>query len=105
MEKFLLAALVGVIAGAVDVLPMALKKVPLITLAVPFTHWIAVALLTAYVQAPVPSWAKGILVALVTTIPVLIDYSQRKPESVLPILAISIGLGAVVGWATGRFAV
>jgi hypothetical protein len=105
MEKLMFAALIGLIAGAVDIIPMALKKVALAQLAVPFTHWVAVAMLTAYVQAPLPSWAKGILVALGTTIPVLIDYSQRKPESVLPILAISIGLGAIVGWATGRFAI
>jgi energy-coupling factor transporter transmembrane protein EcfT len=104
MEKLLIATLIGAVAGGIDVLPMALRRTSVMTLAVPFTHWIGVAILCAYVRMPIAPWAQGLCVALLTTVPVLIDYSQRKPEAVLPVFGMTLVIGAVVGWATGRFA-
>ncbi len=104
MSKLLIALLIGAAAGALDIIPMLLRKAPWHEVAVPFVHWLMLGVLIAYVQMPVHPALKGSIVAVMTTLPILISYSQTKPGAVLPILGISIVLGAVVGWLTQRYA-
>jgi hypothetical protein len=104
MNKLFIALLIGAGAGALDIIPMLLRKAPWHEVAVPFTHWLMLGVLIAYVQMPLHPALKGAIVAVMTTLPTLISYSQTKPGAVLPILGISIILGAAVGWLTQRFA-
>jgi hypothetical protein len=100
MSKLLTALLVGAGAGLLDIIPMLLRKAPWHEIAVPFVHWLMLGVLIAYIKFPMHPMLKGSLVAVMTTLPTLIAYSQTKPGSVLPILGICIGLGAAVGWLT-----
>jgi hypothetical protein len=104
MTKLMMALLIGAGAGVLDIIPMLLRKAAWHEIAVPFVHWLMLGVLIAYVQMPVHPALKGSIVAVMTTLPILIGYSQSKPNAVLPILGISIVLGAVVGWLTHRFA-
>ncbi len=104
MSKLLIALLIGAAAGALDTVPMLLRKAPWHEVAVPFVHWLMLGVLIAYVQMPVHPALKGSIVAAMTTLPILISYSQTKPGAVLPILGIGIVLGAAVGWLTHQFA-
>jgi hypothetical protein len=105
MNKLLFALLIGAGAGALDIIPLLLRKAAWHEMAVPFVHWLMLGVLIAYVQMPVHPALKGTIVAVMTTLPILISYSQTKPGAVLPILGISVVLGAVVGWLTHRFAI
>jgi hypothetical protein len=104
MSKLFTALLIGAAAGALDTIPMLLRKAAWHETAVPFVHWLMLGVLIAYVHMPLHPALKGSLVALMTTLPILISYSQTKPSAVLPILGITIVLGAAVGWLTARFA-
>lgn len=104
MNKLLAALLIGAAAGVLDTFPMLLRKAPLHEVAVPLVHWLMLGVLIAYVQMPVHPALKGSAVAVMTTLPTLISYSQTKPGAVLPILGMSVVLGAVVGWLTQRYA-
>jgi hypothetical protein len=104
MNKLLTALLIGAGAGLLDTIPMLLRKASWPEIAVPFTHWLMLGVLIAYVQMPLHPALKGSIVALMTTVPILITYSQTKPSAVMPIFLISIALGATVGWLTQRFA-
>jgi hypothetical protein len=104
MNKLLIAMLIGAGAGALDVIPMLLRKAAWQDIAVAFVHWQMLGVLIAYVQMPVHPALKGSIVGVMTTLPILISYSQTKPGAVLPILGISIVLGAAVGWLTHRIA-
>jgi hypothetical protein len=104
MTKLLMALLIGAGAGVLDTIPMMMRKTPWHEMAVPFAHWLMLGILIAYVQMPLHPMIKGSIVAVMTTVPTLIAYSQTKPNAVLPIFVISIVLGAVVGWLTNRFA-
>lgn len=103
MNKLLIALLIGAAAGTLDTIPMLLRKAPWHEVAVPFVHWLMLGVLIAYVQMPLHPALKGSVVAVMTTLPMLISYSQSKPGAVLPVLGISIVLGAVVGWLTQQF--
>jgi hypothetical protein len=107
MQKFLIALGIGIAAGALDIVPMALRRAELVVMASPFVHWVVTALVIAYIRTPLAPWpwAQGSLVAVLSSLPVLITYSKTNPQSVLPILGISIVLGALVGLATAKLAV
>jgi hypothetical protein len=104
MSKLIAALLIGAGAGALDVFPMLLRKAPWQEVAVPFVHWLMLGVLIAYVQMPLHPALKGSVVAVMTTVPILISYSQTKPGAVLPILGMSVLLGAAVGWLNHRYA-
>jgi hypothetical protein len=104
MNKLFFALLIGACAGALDIIPMLLRRAAWHDIAVPFVHWLMLGVLIAYVHMPLHPTLKGLIVAVMTTLPILISYSQTKPDAVLPILGISIVLGAAVGWLTHRFA-
>jgi hypothetical protein len=103
MQKLFIALSIGLVAATVDIAPMLIKKVPVNVWIVPFVHWIVLGVLIAYVRMPLPMWASGSIVAILSALPTLITYSQTKPQSVLPIAAISIVLGGIVGLANQRF--
>lgn len=107
MHKFLIALGIGIAAGALDIIPMALRRAELHAMATPFVHWVVTTLFIAYMKTPLAPWPwlQGSVIAVLASLPVLITYSRTNPQSVLPILGISIVLGAVVGLATARFAV
>ena len=104
MSKLIAALLIGAGAGALDVIPMLLRKAPWHEVAAPFVHWLMLGVLIAYVQTPLHPAFKGSVVAVMATVPILIGYSQTKPGAVLPILGMSVLLGAAVGWLTHRYA-
>jgi hypothetical protein len=102
MQKLFIALSIGLAAGILDIIPMLLKKTPMNVWIVPFVHWVVLGVLIAYIKMPFPAWATGSIVAILTALPTLITYSQTKLQSVLPIAAISLVLGAIVGIATQR---
>ncbi|MGL4728140.1 MAG: hypothetical protein ACRCWO_05250 [Bosea sp. (in: a-proteobacteria)] len=104
MTKLLITLGIGILAGLIDVLPMILRKGEWITIASAFTHWVVTTILISYAVMPLAPWIKGALIGGLSALPVLITYSQTKPASVLPILGISLVLGAIIGLATARFA-
>jgi hypothetical protein len=67
-------------------------------------HWFVTTIFISYAVMPMPSPVKGALIGALSSLPILITYSAQHPERLLPIFAISIGLGAAVGYLTGRLA-
>lgn len=104
MSKLTITILIGITAAAIDVLPMVWRKAEWATISSAFTHWVVTTILISYTVMPLAPWWKGALIGALSAAPVLITYGQSKPSSVLPILGISIVLGAVVGFMTTRFA-
>lgn len=104
MPKLVVSILIGVIAGAIDVLPMILQKLDKYACTSAFVQWIVLGIIISYVQMPVPLYIKGIVIAVLAALPIMIIVSKENIKSVIPILIMSIILGAAVGIATNRFA-
>lgn len=94
---------IGALAGLIDVTPMLMRHAERPVVLSAFVHWVVVGVLTAYVQLPAPAWLTGILVAVLTALPVMAQRAGENPQSALGILAMSIVLGAAIGVATARF--
>jgi hypothetical protein len=104
MTKLFIAIGIGALAGIIDVTPMLMRNAERSAVLSAFVHWIVVAVLTAYIQHPAPSWLKGVIVALLTALPVVMERAVENPQSAIAITAMSIVLGAGIGVATARFA-
>ena len=107
MTKFLILLAIGIVAALIDTAPMLLRKTPWIQIATPFTHWIAAAILIGYSTMPLPDWAKGLAIGVITTIPFLFVLAQSHPNAVPVVAAISVALGTALGvvipWVLVKF--
>jgi len=104
MSRLLISILIGMIAGVIDVVPMLVQKLSKHACLSAFVHWIVLGVVISYVQLTMPGWAKGIVMAALAGLPVAILVSEKDPKSIVPILIMSVVLGAAVGFATARYA-
>lgn len=105
MLKLLTALAIGLGAGVIDVIPMLIQRIDRNSCVAAFVHWVVLAVVIAYVSAPVPDWAKGAIVGLFCALSTVILVAQGDPKSAVPILVMSTVLGGVVGILAGKFAV
>lgn len=100
MDKLIFSVLVGVIAGAVDIIPMILQKLPRRSIASAFFHYLFVSIVILNLDIPhIVWWLEGGVVGLALTIPMLIQISDSDKKS-LPIIAFNgLVLGTLVGMA------
>ncbi|NNF97854.1 MAG: hypothetical protein HKM93_00605 [Desulfobacteraceae bacterium] len=104
MPKLLISLCIGVIAGVIDVVPMIAQKLDKYSSWSAFVHWIVLAVIISYIQLPMPPWLKGLVVAEISAVPIIILVMKDDMKSIFPILIMSAVLGIAVGIATSRFA-
>jgi hypothetical protein len=104
MSRLIISILIGAIAGVIDVVLMIAQKLSKHACISAFVHWVVLGVLIAYVQVPMLPWLKGVTVAVLSCLPIAILVSEKDPKSIVPILIMSVILGAAVGFATFRYA-
>ena len=103
MNDICIALLIGIIAGTIDIIPMIIQKLDKSATLSAFVHWVVLGLIIPYVNWDMQPWFKGITVALLTAIPVMIIVYQQDKKALIPMAVFSILLGAVVGVAGASF--
>mgnify|MGYP000014480034 CR=1 FL=1 len=103
MNNILIALLIGIIAGILDVIPMILQKLNKYANFSAFMHWVVLGLIIPFVHWNVDPWLKGLLIGVLSAIPVIILVSEKDKKSIIPILAMSALLGIGVAIAGARF--
>lgn len=101
MKTALIGLATGAIAGALDILPMLIARQTRRDIVSAAIHWIVLGLVMAHLATPLPKWAEGMLVALLTALPVVILVAARDRGAVVPMLACSAVLGGLSGLALG----
>lgn len=104
MKKIFMSILIGIIAGGIDVLPMILQGLDIYACLSAFTHWVIMGIIISYINFAMPAWLKGLVIAILSAIPIVIIVAKEEPVSIIPILGMSVILGALVGLATDKFA-
>ena len=105
MSKLIISIIIGIIAGIVDVIPMIIQKINKHACLSAFVHWVAMGIIISYIQMPLSPWLKGLVVAEVSAIPVVIIIAKEDKKPVIPILVMSAILGLLVGISTTKFAI
>ena len=102
MNDVLIALLIGVMAGIIDVIPMLIQKMNKAANLSAFTHWVVLGLIIPFVSWDIAPWLKGLIIAELSAVPVLFMVGAEDKKAVLPIVVMSALLGAAVG-AAGKY--
>lgn len=103
MREFLLTALIGIVAGTIDILPMLKMKLDRFAISSAFTFYFIMPFMVFNTNLfGMAWWLKGGVIALLLAIPVIIIVSKEDKKSVPPMIVMSVVLGTLIGVA-GRF--
>ncbi len=103
MEKILIALCIGVAAGILDVTPMIIQKLNKTANWSAFIHWVVLGLIIPFVHWDMDTWLKGLVIGVLTTVPVMIIVSANDKKALIPMTLLSALLGAGVGFAGAYF--
>lgn len=103
MNDLLIAAIIGIIAGLIDVIPMLIMKLERAANISAFTHYFVLGLIIPFVDLGIKSWLTGVIVSFLFALPVMIIVGAKDRKSIPPMILFSILLGAGIGLAGAKF--
>ncbi len=103
MKEILIALLIGIVAGIIDVIPMIIQKMDKYANLSAFTHWIVLGLIIPFVSWNIAPWLKGLIIAEISAIPILLIVAPDDKKAIIPISIMSAILGIGVGLAGAYF--
>ena len=103
MNNILIALIIGIIAGLIDITPMIIMKLEKAANISAFIHYLALGLIIPFIDWGIPSWITGIIIALLTAIPIMIIIYPKDKKAITPMLVFSLILGAGIGLAGAKF--
>jgi hypothetical protein len=103
MGTFLLTLLVGVVVGTIDILPMLKMKLDKHAILSAFVFYLIVPFFIYNTDLfGMAWWLKGAVITLLLAIPVIILVAKEGLKGAIPIAAMSIILGTLIG-LMGKF--
>ena len=105
MKRKLTGIGLGVVAGIFDVIPMLLQKLSWDANFGAFSMWIIAGLLIASTDFKMNPILKGIAVSFLVLTPSAILIGWREPFSLLPVAAMTLLLGAGLGFGINKLAI
>lgn len=103
MKNIFIALIIGFSAAIIDVVPMIIQRIDKSSCISAFIHWIVLGLIIPYVNWDIQPWLKGLIIAELSVLPILVIVFTKEPKSIIPIIIFSAILGAAVGLAGARF--
>jgi len=103
MNEILIALIIGIIAGIIDVIPMIIQKMDKYANLSAFSHWVVLGLIIPFVSWDISAWLKGLIIAEISAIPILLIVVPKDKKAVIPISIMSAILGIAVAIAGETF--
>lgn len=103
MHDILMALLIGLIAGLIDVIPMIIQKLDETSCISAFIHYFALGIIIPFVNWDMEPWLKGIIIALLMSLPVMVIVYSKDKKAILPMIIFALVLGAGIGMAGAKF--
>ena len=104
MRKLGISILLGIIAGMLDLIPMLLQNLDWHACASAFAQWVVLGVLINHIDWALNGWLKGLIVAELSTLPILILVSGEGFETMAIIAVMTAILGSLVGYFGSRYA-
>jgi hypothetical protein len=98
MNNVKLGLMCGLVFGIIDIVPMIFTGFPMTAIVGAFLSRFAIGFLICNVKLPTPAWLKGLIVALMISLP-----DAVITEAYAPILGIAVVGGLIIGWVAGKF--
>lgn len=99
MNNFLIAILIGLSAGTIDVIPMIIMKLDRVANISAFTHYFVLGLIIPFVNWDLESWITGVIISFLSALPIMIIVFPKDKKALIPMTIFSIILGAAIGLA------
>ncbi len=103
MNEILIALLIGIFAGIIDVIPMIIQKMNKYANLSAFFHWVVLGLIIPFVAWDILPWLKGLIIAEISAVPILFMVAKEDMKAIIPITAMSAILGIGIGVASSYF--
>ncbi|MBU1230687.1 MAG: hypothetical protein KKA55_10655 [Proteobacteria bacterium] len=102
MKKIIFSLATGAAAGIVDVVPMLLQGLDVNYSLSAFVQWLVAGFVINHMEFGLRGWLKGLVVAELLALPILVLMSKADASALAPIVAMSAILGSLVGFASER---
>lgn len=103
MKEFLLTALIGIIAGVIDILPMIKMKLDKYAISSAFIYYFILPFVILNIDLfGMVWWLKGGVIAFTLALPIIVIVAKEDKKSVLPMTVTSVVLGTLISIA-GQF--
>jgi hypothetical protein len=103
MNDFLIAIIIGLVAGLIDVTPMIIMKLEKTANISAFVHYFVLGLIIPFVGWDLAPWLKGIIISLLSALPVMIIVYPKDKKAIIPMIVFALILGAGIGIAGAKF--
>jgi hypothetical protein len=103
MNEFLIAIIIGLVAGLIDVTPMIIMKLEKVANISAFVHYFVLGLIIPFVGWDIAPWIKGIIISVLSALPVMIIVYPKDKKAIIPMIVFSLILGAGIGIAGAKF--
>lgn len=103
MNDFLIAVIIGLVAGLIDVIPMIIMKLEKAANISAFVHYFVLGLIIPFVSWDIAPWIKGIIISFLSALPVMIIVFPKDKKAIIPMIVFSLILGAGIGIAGVKF--
>lgn len=98
MKRFLLTALIGVVAGFIDIMPMIKMKLDNYAVTSAFVFYLVMPFFIFNMNLfDMPWWLKGAVITLVSALPVIIIVAKSEKASIPPMAIMAVVLGTLIG--------
>lgn len=97
MKKIVTALFIGAAAGVIDIIPMIIQQLNIYAISSAFVHWLVLGLVIPFVNWEIRAWAKGTIISVLSSLPIIIIIAEKEPVSIIPVMIMSIILGGLVG--------
>ena len=100
MDTLLLSAIIGIVAGIIDIIPMIIQKLDKRASISAFLQYFFVSIVIVNIDIPhIVWWLQGGLISVAFAIPVVIIVASQDKKAVPIILTIAAILGTLIGIA------
>jgi hypothetical protein len=103
MKNIFIVLIIGISAGIIDVVPMIIQRIDKTACISAFIQWIVLGLIIPYVNWDMQPWLKGLIIAELAALPIMVLVFAKEPKSIIPIIIFSAILGIAVGLTGARF--
>jgi hypothetical protein len=103
MSNIVIALIIGVSAGLLDVTPMIIQKLDKTANWSAFVHWVVLGLIIPFVHWDIQPWLKGLIIGELATLPVMIIVFPKEKKALIPMILFSAVLGIGVALAGSKF--
>ncbi len=103
MNRIYTGTLLGAIAGVLDVIPMVIQKLPWSANLSAFFHWTIVGFFISTVDIGIKGITRGILIAVITLIPIAFLVWWNDPSSIIPMSISTIVYGGLLGFLIDKY--